>query len=154
MAVTWIVAANAGHARIFTQEKAGAPLAEVEGLKHAATRLRTSDTETDELGQQLGTKAPGGTSSMPGSGYEPHQTPAEHQSELFAREVAATLTKGQQGGRYTQLVLMASPEFLGLLRKLISPQVHGAVRLEIAKDYTQLDPKALRDRLAEHEAKA
>jgi protein required for attachment to host cells len=40
---------------------------------------------------------------------------------------------------------VASPEFLGVLRKLLDPQLESAVRLEINKDYTQLGTKQIQE---------
>lgn len=150
----WIVVANAGHARFFSQANRAASFEEVDDLVNAGSRLRAVDTETDDLGQRAAstTRHGSGAPSSP-SDYQPHQTPAEHQAELFARTVAARLAQGLQGRQFGQVVLVASPEFLGVLRKQISPQVQQAVRTEIGKDYTHLGVNELRDRIAEHDGK-
>ena len=154
MDANWIVTANAGRARIFAQADAGAPLAEIEGLVNEAARLRTAETESDELGRRSSsTGRPGAGTPSQSSGYEPHRTPAEHQTELFARDVAASLLRSHQQGRFRALVLAASPEFLGVLRKAIDPTLAKAVHLEIDKDYTQSSGTQLRDQVAAHRLK-
>ncbi len=149
MNTTWVVAANAGRARLFAQAAANAPLEEIEDGVDTAARLRAADTETDDLGRRSQRHSPTPSSQQP-SGYQPHETPKEHEAERFARNVAAVLARGRADGRYAHLVLTAAPEFLGLLRRHLDPQVASCVRAEIHHDYTQLDPARLRERIAEH----
>lgn len=124
-------------------------------MVNTASRLRNSDIETDAQGQRAASKSRHsvGAPTQP-SGYEPNQTPTEHQAELFARSVAAYLLEGQQQGRYQRLVLAASPEFLGMLRKLLDAKVAAAVTLELNKDYTQLSADELGEQLLSHRQKA
>ena len=134
---TWIVAANAGRARIYLQASATASLEEIDDMVNEASRLRTADTETDDLGRRNGsTSRSGGNAPSQPNGYQPHQNPVEHQNELFARSLAAYLLQGHQGHRFGQLRLVASPSFLGLLRKQIDPQLQSCVKSTLDKDYT------------------
>ena len=154
MDATWIVSANAGRARVFSQANSDAPLVEIKDMVNAGARLRTAETETDRIGQHAASKSRHsvGAPTQP-SGYEPNQTPNQHQAELFARNVAAFLLQGHQEGRFQQLSLFVSPEFLGVLRKLLDPQLESAVSLEINKDYTQFSAKQLREQIQTHETK-
>lgn len=155
MSATWIVSANAGRARIFSQERPADPLAEVGDMVNTAVRLRTAETETDRLGATSATKSAHNTGgASPNKAYEPHQTPAEHQVESFARSIAAHLLQGQQQGRFQRLALVASPQFLGVLRPLLDPNLKSVVGLEINKDYTQATATELRDHLQKHRSTA
>ena len=141
---TWIVAANAGRARFFSQANATAPLEEVNDMVNAATHLRTSQTESDELGRRTGSTArSSGNTPAQASGYQPHQSPAEHQNELFSRSVAAYLLQGHREHRFKHLRLVASPEFLGLLRKQLAPALQSIVKSTLDKDYTSFAPAQL-----------
>jgi protein required for attachment to host cells len=51
--------------------------------------------------------------------------------------------EGVQATFFQQLSLVVSPKFLGMLRKLLDPQLESAVSLEIDKDYTQFAPEQL-----------
>jgi protein required for attachment to host cells len=154
MDANWIVSANANRARIFSQAHSDAPLEEINDMVNAAVRLRTAATESDKIGPLAATKSQHNVgAARPGSGYEPNQTPDEHQTELFARNVAEFLLQGRQAGRYQQLSLVASPQFLGILRKLLDPQLASAVNLEINKDYTQSSARQLLDQIQAHEEK-
>jgi len=148
MQATWIVTANNGRARVYAQKEANSALLEVEELTNPSQRGRVSDIDTDQLGQLAASKSikSVGAATQP-SGYEPNQTPLEHQAELFARSVADYLLQGYTQNSYQRLILAAGPEFLGLLRKLLDKNVSNAISLELNKDYTQLAPNDLQAQL-------
>jgi protein required for attachment to host cells len=154
MPATWIVSANASRARIFAQGSATAPLDEVLDLVNEASRLRDTDLETDS---PVGSRAASdsrhnvGAPTTPSS-YEPKQTAKKHEMELFAREVAAEVVRAHNEKRFEKLCLVASPEFLGMLRKLIEPRLHDALALEINKDYTQSTAQELREQIRAYRA--
>ena len=153
MDATWIVTANASRARIFSQADSSAGLEEVEDMINSGARLRTDESETDKIGPMAAGKSMHNTGgATPNKAYEPHQTPVEHQTELFARNVAAFLLKGQQQGRFRALCIVASPQFLGVLRQQLDANVTSAVSLEINKDYTQIGPAELQQHIRTHRA--
>lgn len=155
MNATWIVSANAGRARLFSHMHSAANLEEVEDMVNTSARLRAADLETDDIGQRSASKSKHsvGAPTQP-SGYEPDQSPVERQTELFARNIADYLLKAHQEGRFQQLNLVASPEFLGVLRKLLDPQLESVVTLEIDKDYTQFSPAQLLQQIKTLEKKS
>jgi len=152
MDATWIVSANASRARIFSQSAAAANLEEIEDMNNSGARLRTVESETDGIGPTSGTKSMHNTGgAVPNKAYEPHQTPVEHQTELFAKNIAEFLLKGQQQGRFKQLCVVASPQFLGVLRQQLNPNVASAVSMELNKDYTQASPAELQAHIKAHQ---
>ena len=154
MDATWIVSANAGRARFFSQAHSSAPLEEINDMVNTEVRLRTEDTESDRIGVLAAAKSQHNVgAARPASGYEPNQTPDQHQTELFARNVAGFLLQGQQEGRFKHLALVASPQFLGVLRKLLDSNVESIVHLEINKDYTQFSAEQLREQIRAHKVK-
>ncbi|OGB24495.1 MAG: hypothetical protein A3I66_10835 [Burkholderiales bacterium RIFCSPLOWO2_02_FULL_57_36] len=154
MTAAWIVSANASRARFFSQGNSAERLEEINDMVNTAARLRTVETETDDIGLRSASKSRHSVgAATPQSGYQPNQTPAEHQTELFARNVADFLLQGYQEGRFQQIVLAASPEFLGVLRKLLDQRLASVVSLEINKDYTQFSGEQLREQIAAHQTK-
>ena len=128
---------------------------EAEGLVNAAARLKSRDTESDALGRQSGSRSgQGATGPGQHSGYAPHQSPHEHHVELFARDVSAAITRRFARGGFHHLVLIASPEFLGVLRKQLDAHLASLVRLEIGKDYTRVDTRELRELLSVQRVRA
>lgn len=154
MDAVWIVSANAGRAMIFAQESPNGPLKEIHNMANPAIRLRTSETESDKIGPTAATKSSHNVGApTPNKTYEPHQTPDEHQGELFARAISDYLRQGQIEGRYKNAILVAPPEFLGALRGLLDTNVMKAVSKEITKDYTQHKGPQLLEMMQAHEAK-
>jgi len=149
MPATWIVSANASRARFFAQAHAADPLDEVIDMVNEGSRLRSRDLQTDS---PVGARAASNSLHSTGapttpSTYEPRQTPKEHEMELFARQVADYLVKAHDEGRFQELCLVASPEFLGTLRKLVEPRLHEALRGAINKDYTHSSPRELQQQI-------
>src|SRR5436305_744568 len=101
MDATWIVSANGGRARIFAQARGADALEEINDMVNTPARERVDATETDELGQRSASKSRHGTGqpTQP-SGYQQHQTPPQHQEELFARDVAHFLIEAHDEGRF------------------------------------------------------
>jgi protein required for attachment to host cells len=154
MDATWIVSANASRARIFSQVRHSDPLQEINDMVDEAVRLRTVETESDKIGPTSATKSSHNVGApTPNKAYQPAQTPEQHETELFARSVAAFLLKGHQEGRFQKLILIVSPQFLGVLRKQLDPGLEPLVNLEINKDYTQYSAEALREQIQAHQAK-
>ena len=144
MIASWVVVANAGLARIFSLESFSFPLEEIKDIANKDVHLLTSETESDQIGQRAASKSKHsvGAPTQP-SGYQPHQSPEEHRTELFARRIADFLLQGHNENKFRQLILISSPEFLGQLRKVLDRSLTSLVALEINKDYTHVDPDKL-----------
>jgi protein required for attachment to host cells len=64
---------------------------------------------------------------------------ARHETEArrFANRVAARLGELQRSGRLAELVLVAEPHFLGLLRDSLDRATHATVTGEVPREYLQ-----------------
>lgn len=155
MAATWIVLANASRARIFSQASLSEPLEEIHDMVNDAARLRMlENTESDKRGPTSATKSIHNVgAATPNKLYEPPQTPDKHEAELFARDIVSFLLQGYQEGKFQQFSLVVSPQFLGMLRKLLGPKLESVVALEINKDYTHVSAEKLREQIKMHEEK-
>jgi protein required for attachment to host cells len=160
MQTTWIISANAGRARFFSESDPSAPLEEIQDMVNDAARLRDIDINTDEFGPTSaagsshnigGNEAAGfahnAKAGAPNKQYQPAQTPEQHEAEKFARDIAKYLLDAHRDGRYQQLVISASPHFLGELRSLLDPQIKPLIKLEVNKDYTHSSAQELREQL-------
>ena len=172
MPTTWIITANAGRARFFSENDPAEPLQELQDMVNNGARLRTQESETDRLGPRAAGKsshsigsaqsgaavhnnAPsGGASGAPTSMYEPNQTPAEHETELFAKDISKFLMKSHQEGLFDRIVLSASPQFLGSLRANFDSHLKPLIKTEFNKDYTHVPPHQLREQLQAQQAKS
>lgn len=155
MDANWIVAANTGRARFFALPKPNEPVQEIFDMVNANARQRDNEIDTDSLGQRAASSSRhgAGMAGTTSSDYQPHQTPKQHEAERFARDVAEYLLKACNEGQFRKLSLVASPEFLGVLRRLLDPQVAGRIDSEINKDYTQASGEELRERVRAHREK-
>lgn len=151
MSATWIVSANAGKARFYAQEGFNTPLREISGLTNDAARLKNADIDTDAQGPHAASRSRHSTGmAMQPNGYEPEQSAVQHLNERFARNVVDYLQKAHNEGCFSRLCLVAAPEFLGTLRKVLNPTLQPLVTSEINKDYTQLNCGDLGTRVREH----
>jgi protein required for attachment to host cells len=160
MQTTWIITANAGRARFFSESDPSEPLQELEDMVNSAVRLRVTETESDKLGPTAagssghnigGTQGVGfahnGKVGAPNKQYQPAHTPAEQEAEQFAKDISNYLMQAHQEGRFKQLVISASPQFLGALRSFLDPHVKSLIKFEVNKDYTHFNAQELREQL-------
>ena len=153
MDTTWIVSADAGRARIYSEPHPAKPLQEIEDMVNGAARLRDSDINTDGMSPLSAGKSSHGTGgALPGSQYEPQTTPEQHNAEIFAKDISGFLLKAQRDGKFQKLALVASPKFLGQLRAVLDPQLKNLVCFEINKDYTHSTGKELQEQIKAHNA--
>jgi protein required for attachment to host cells len=67
----------------------------------------------------------------------------------FAREIAARLEDARQRKRFGQLVIMAGPAFLGILRECFAKPLAESVVGEVAKDLVDQDAVTIQAHLPE-----
>lgn len=167
MPTTWTIAANAGRARIFSDADSASSLKEIDDLVNPGAQQRVLDTVTDKMnprsaqnsGHNIGGGNGGGFEHAApaggvGNDYQPAVTPPEHEAQKFARDISSYLLKAHQDGRFQQLVVSASPEFLGVLRNHVDPQVKALIKREVNKDYTHSNGQELRAQLEAHQDKS
>ena len=127
---TYIVVADAARARIFTRDSLN--LAEKESLVHAAGRLHEGDLITDRRGADVQESTSSATRS---SGEE--EVASKHENELFAKEVAQHLYKARVGNNLEELIMVAPPKFLGLLRDKLDGPTQKLVTHTLSKDLSK-----------------
>ena len=132
----WLVTANASVAKVY-RVSANRSLELIGLLDHPASRLHNQDLVSDKPGRDF--ESMGHTRHS----LEPHQSPKQHESQVFAKTLAAYLLQALQKGSYEALYLALSPNLLGLLRQELSPAVSKLIRGEVDKDMTQTDPKEI-----------
>ena len=127
---TYIVVANAAHARIFTRD--ALDLTEHDSLVHAEGRLHEGDLVTDRRGADVHESA---STSVRSSGEEGAAT--QHENELFAKKIAQRLYSARVDNSMAKLIMVAPPKFLGLLREKLDNTTHKLVIHTLAKDLSK-----------------
>ncbi len=138
MKKTWVVAAESSRARVFQAENRVKPMKELEGMAHPKARAKVLDINADDAGK---------TYDRMGQGIhdmEKEVDPKKHEAEVFAKEIAERLDKARAMGQFEELVLVAAPEFLGLLRKHLSPNTLKAVGRAVSKNLVREGEESIR----------
>lgn len=129
----WVVVAESSHARIFHCNKPGAALVEETALVHPESRLHAQDIHSDLPGRVFDSGGEGRHAMAPDT------DPKRHEAEVFARELIAHIESARSSGKFEQLVLAASPAFLGLLRERMSSALRQRVIHTISKNLVHED---------------
>jgi protein required for attachment to host cells len=137
MTSRWIVVAHNAGADIFTSEGKGRNPRLWRHVEHGAGRKMERELVADRPGRAFD-RAGQGRHAM-----ESRHTSREHESEIFARELGAFLDRGHDRGTYGELVLVAPPGFLGVLRRVLSERVRGCVVATVAKNLAGCDARTV-----------
>lgn len=129
----WVVVAESSHARIFHCEKPGAELEEETSLVHPESRLHAQDIHSDLPGRVFDSGGEGRHAMYPNT------DPKRHEAEVFARELISHIESARAGGKFEELILAASPSFLGLLRERMSNALRQQLTHTLAKNLVNLD---------------
>ncbi len=128
----WIVVANQTHARVFAY-RGGEAVRELDTLSCPEARR----PEREEL-----TAAPGRSHDRMGPGrhaMEPHTTMSEQLARGFAHRIAEHVEESRKANAFRELVLVAAPGFLGLLRNELGQQSLKLVVAECHKNLVKHD---------------
>jgi protein required for attachment to host cells len=123
----WIVVANRTDARILTHRK-GHPVIELETLVCPEARQPDRSMLTDAPGRSHDRKGPARHA------MEPPTNVNDQISRQFARRIAERLERGRNEHAWQNLVLVAGPKFLGLLREELGSHCMQLVLAETHKN--------------------
>jgi protein required for attachment to host cells len=139
---TWILIADASRARLFSTAGKQQPWSLVREFSHPESAAKVSDIMADKAGRVQQRVASGTRSGM-----EAPTSPKETEARRFAHELATELQRSHGRNSYARLVLVAPPQFLGLLRAELSAPVMKCVVSTVDKDLTQVNDRELPQRL-------
>lgn len=143
MKLTWILVADSTRARIFTADTPSSPLEEIEDIAHTEGRLHDRQITSDLSG---GIKSSGAG----GHSFELPTDPKKHEIDNFAHHIAQHLEDAHNTHRFEQLIIVAGPTFLGMLRNNLSEHLKPLVRLELDKELTAFSAADIRQHLPEY----
>ena len=142
MARTWILVAESSRAKLYAAQGRTNPLSELEDFVHPAGRMHEGDLVSDSAGSD-------GGSVGQGRHVMNEKTAAREQEHIdFAKELAQRLEAARVDGSFDQLVLIAPPAFLGLLRDNLSKGVMDRVSEQIDKNLVQQTADTVRGHLS------
>ena len=144
MKKTWVLIADAEHARCFDRDATDHLLSELVNFVHPHVSLEGKAAGGDLTGEAG--KGHGRTGHA-GTQFEPHTEAHAKERANFARELADYLNKGVAEHRCHALVLVATSPMLGELRTHLSHEAEKLVIASIASDLTHYKGRELEKRL-------
>ena len=158
MAKNWVVVANTSGTRIFSPAPSAPRLKDPQALQGETPTARLVELETIEhpearlKSQSLGADRPG--RSFESAGMKRHSMsrevdPKKQEAITFAKKVAERLESARCQGEFEQLILVAAPEFIGLLRANLSSDLRRMIEEEFSLDLFHMTPQEIRAHLPE-----
>ena len=141
MAITWVLVAESCRAKFYTARNRSAPITEIEALAHPEGRLHEGDLVSDSAGSD------GGSVGQGRHIMNDKTSAKEQQAHGFAKDLAHRLDSARNKGKFKNLVLVAPPSFLGLLRDNLSKEVMAMVSNQVDKNLVQKPAEAVREYL-------
>jgi protein required for attachment to host cells len=110
-----VVVADEFRAIFYDRQKKFSPLAEVDSMQNDAAREKTGDLMSDRGGRAFDSHGQG-RHTMANEKADPKAQSAI----VFAKDIADRLAADRSQGRYDNLVVVAAPRFLGVLRPALA----------------------------------
>ena len=145
MSDIWVIIANSSQASLYKANfnVNGGQLHLIKEIHHPESRIKSTQIASDRSGNYQSNITKNGSYS---GAIEPHN----YESERFAQHLATILNRGRTAQDFSNLIIIASPHFLGLLRKNLNARVHDLISHSIEKDYTKLAPAAIAKHIYQH----
>ena len=122
-----IVVADAARARLFKTEVKITDISELDELSHPESRLRD---------RELGSGTPVRSANQKGS-FQPRTFPKDYEEQSFAKELGKHIKALHNNIHFEELILIASPRFLGMLRNELDSTLDKLVSKSINKELLQ-----------------
>ena len=137
----WIVVANSAQARFFEEAARGGSLEEIATLVHPEGRMKAQEIDADRPGR-----------SFESAGALRHgmsrEVDAKKQSVLgFARHLATHLDDARKKGELQRMILVAAPEFLGMVRQEMNAETAALMEQSFDLDLGSMRPDQIRSHL-------
>lgn len=141
MKMIWILVANQAEAQIYSTNRIPGSLALVGTLHHEEGAAHTRDLASDAPGRAYDRMGPARHSMEPDTGIK------EEERRRFVKEIVSRLQAAHLRGSFDQLVLLAAPAVLGVLRKTLNGDLSKTVIKEIPKGVIGQSPDKIHAQL-------
>lgn len=122
----------------------GTSLSLMEALHHPEGRVKEHDIKSDKPGRSFDSHGHGRHA------LESHDGPHSHEMGNFVRSIAHRLDQGRQRNEFTELVLIAEPHLMGLLRDALDKNTARLVIRSLSKDLQNVAIHDLWPHLRDH----
>lgn len=128
MTKTWVLVADSNVARIYSAPSPLAPLAPETEIPNPDLIPETADRPGRGFGR-MGSHR---------HAFEPRVDAKTQGLSLFVKKLAGVLSEGRVKGKFENLVLVAAPNVLGLLRSELDGKTAKLLSREVGKDLVHL----------------
>lgn len=142
MHTSWILVADETRGRIFCAESRKGSINELEVLVHPEAKLSNQNLVSDASGLNRGGKHGDGQHRL-----DEKSDLAQHHASQFAKDIVHRLHKARCEKKFSNLVIVSAPKFLGTLRKEINNGLKQHISYELDKDLTKLNADEIRQHL-------
>jgi protein required for attachment to host cells len=138
MDAVWILVADKGRARLFGMDTPRTEeMHERRDYLMPEQRRHERDLRTDDRGRVFDSGGRGRTSRVQiGQGHHAMEEPTSVKEKAaidFAKDIAEDINKAARENAFDKLVIVAEPQFLGMLRDKLDPVVAKRLSLELPK---------------------
>ena len=140
---TWILVANASHAKLYATHNLGNELIPIVEFTHPESRTKGIDLVSDRVGHYH---------AMNGSGYGSFvetSDPKSNETARFAAEIASMLDQARTHNAFDRLIWIMPAQFDGVLKSCCNSQVVKKVVHTEHKNCMNLNERELNKRLIE-----
>jgi protein required for attachment to host cells len=146
---TRILLADQGTARFYDVGGPGNPLKLVSELTSSAAHLHDRDLKSDKPGRVFSTAGAGshrrGAVVHHSTGGE--ETPRRHIAHSFASQIVSELEEAHSERKFDELVVIAGPRFIGLIRSVMPKRLAALVKVEVVRDLVHEPESVIREYL-------
>lgn len=142
---TWLLIANSSTARIFSLCKSR--FLQTQKCQDLNLEERCEHADSRKKGSELISDRPGGFGN---GSFSEGKPPKEQEKEIFAKNLVKKLETARNADPERDFIIAASPAFLGMLKKNLTPSMEKKVSMMIEKDYTSRQHHELASALMEH----
>jgi len=128
MKTIWILVANQAEARIYSSDRLPGKLKLVDVLANEEGTAHARDLVSDAPGRGFDSMGSGRHAMEPNTGVK------DEQRKRFVKEMVERLQKAHLNGGFDELVLLAAPAVLGVIRKTLTPNLEKIVIKAVSKD--------------------
>jgi Protein required for attachment to host cells len=136
-----VVVAESSRAIVYAMENKGRPMRELVDMIHSESRLHEQELISDRPGRTFDSKGFGRHAKETGIHAK------EQEAIKFASRITDYIESERNKHNFNCLVLIATPDFLGLLRKSLSKEAHKLIAKEIDKNLVLMDEASIREYL-------
>lgn len=136
MQTTWVIAADAGRARIFEMSEGGKQLQQIEDLLNP--EIRPGERTLGRIERLAGNPMSDGS--------------AQRETEQFSKRVGQFVEQGRAARRFDRLCLIAPSKFLDLMRQHLGEEARKMVEEEIPKDLVWSQSRDIADYIRQRQS--